>query len=183
MKKGFTLIEILIVVAVVMVIMVSISGIMSGVFTSQNKNKAGDKITQNGSWILNELKKNVLNADKNSQNGEKFTCSMSPALGQSIVITSVKDGEKTTISCLNFGVQGYKIASISGKTVGVGTTIFLFEKNNDLILKDCNNFVSCSTLPSLQLSNVKFNFTLEAGVAALSSGTSKTFSVDVTLRN
>ena len=95
MKKGFTLIEILIVVAVVMVIMVSISGIMSGVFTSQNKNKAGDKITQNGSWILNELKKNILSADSS---GQKFVCT-----DNSILITSIKDGDTTTISCVDNG--------------------------------------------------------------------------------
>jgi len=179
MKKGFTLIEILIVVGVVMIIMVSISGVMSGVFTSQNRNKASDKITQNGSWILDELKKNILNADSSGENGDKFTCPMDN-YSNSIVITSVKDGEKTTISCFN-SVDGYKIASISGKAVG--TTTYLFQKNNDLILKDCSEFVICSTLPSLQLSNVKFNFNLGAGVEALSSGITKAFSVDVTLRN
>jgi len=56
-QTGFTLIEILIVTSLIMIIVGSISGIMSGVFSSQSKNKAMDKINQNGSWILNELKK------------------------------------------------------------------------------------------------------------------------------
>jgi type II secretory pathway pseudopilin PulG len=183
-KTAFTLIEILIVVGVVMLIMVSISGIMSGVFTSQNKNKASDKITQNGSWILNELKKNVINADKNGENGGQFTCP-DPGPGTSITIINVKDKEKvkTIITCFDSIVDGYKIASISSKTVGVGTTVYLFEDKNDLVLESCSNFVSCSTSPSLQLSNVNFNFTLKAGVDGLSSGTTKSFSMDVTLRN
>ena len=158
-----------------MLIMISISGIMSGVFTSQNKNKASDKITQNGSWILNELKKNVINADKNGENGDKFICSADDG-SNSITITNTKDGNKTTISCLDD-----KIASISG--TAIGTTVYLFQNKDDLKLGDCSNFVSCSTLPSLQLSNVKFNFNLEAGVDGLSSKTTKNFSIDVTLRN
>ncbi|MDD4784936.1 MAG: type II secretion system protein [Candidatus Shapirobacteria bacterium] len=181
MKKGFTLIEVLIVVSVTVLIIASISGIMSGVFISQSKNKAGDKITQNGVWILNELKKNVLNIDNNnSKNGGKFTCPVNTD-GSSIVITSIKDGERTTIKCLDT-IDGYKIASISGKT-GVGTTIYLFQGMKDIMLRDCNTFVSCSTLPSSELSNVKFNFTLEAGMETLSIGLTKNFSIDVTLRN
>lgn len=177
-KNAFTLIEIIIVVSVIMVIMVSMGGIMSGVFTSQNKNKASDKITQNGAWI----KKNILNADSsNSENGGKFTCPMSPSYGSSIVITNIKDGEKTTISCFNTTDEGYKIASVSGKAVG--TTVFLFQKNNDFVLTDCSNFVTCSTLPSLQLSSVKFNFSLGAGMAGFTSQTNKDFSIDLTLRN
>jgi hypothetical protein len=179
MKKGFTLIEILIVVGVVMLIMVSISGIMSGIFNSQNKNKAIDKIDQNGSWILDELKKNILNANSGGENGgENFSCPLS--IGTSILIRSVKDGNRTVISCVGNQTDGFKIASAS---IERNVTVDLFQDNQDLRLIDCNNFVTCSTLPSLQLSNVKFNFKLQAGVAGLSSGTTKTFSIDVTLRN
>lgn len=182
MKKGFTFIEILIVISLIMIIIGSISGIMSGVFSSQSKNKATDKINQNGSWILNELKKNILNANSSGYNGadSNFNCPMGG--GTSMVMTNIKDGEKTTISCLyDSGTNSYKIASISGKSVG--TTVYLFQKSNDLVLDSCNNFVTCSTLPSLQLSEVKFNFNLGAGVFGLSSGTTKSFSIDVTLRN
>ena len=179
-KKAFTLIEILVVVGAVMLIIVSVSGIMSAVFSSQNKNKAIDKITQNGGWILSELKKNVLNADTNGENSDKFTCSMSPVASNSIEIINNKDGEKTTIKCFN-DASGYKIASISGTSIG--TTVYLFQKNQDLELVNCDNFVSCSTLPSLNLSNVSFNFSLKAGNDVLSSGTTKVFLMDVSLRN
>ncbi len=176
-NSGFTLIEILVVVGVVMIIMLSLSGIMSGVFSSQDKNKASNKIDQNGNWILSELKKNILNADSKSENGLKFNCSV--GVGSSIEITSVKDGEKTLITCLGSG-DDFKIASISA---AIGTTVYLFEKNKDLQLDNCNSFISCSTLPSLELSNVSFNFNLKAGNNILSGGTSRAFSMDVTLRN
>lgn len=184
MKKGFTLVEILIVVSVTVLIIASISGIMSGVFISQSKSKANDKITENGVWILNELKKNILNVDNtNSRNGGKFTCPVNNN-GSSITVTGVKDGETTTIKCLDT-IDGYKIASISGRKVGlgVGETIYLFQGMKDTLLRDCSNFVSCSTLPSLVLSHVKFNFTLEAGTETLSVGVTKNFLIDVTLRN
>lgn len=174
-NKAFTLIEILIVVSVVMLIMVSISGIMGGVFNSQSKNKAIDKITQNGNWILNELKKNVLNANGGDVNGGMyFDCQ-----NNSIKITSVKDGETSLISCSGNN-NDYKIASYSAKR---NETVYLFQKNDDLLLDGCTNFVSCSTLPSLQLNSVSFNLTLRSGVDGLSSGTSKAFVLDVTLRN
>ncbi|MFA6185250.1 MAG: prepilin-type N-terminal cleavage/methylation domain-containing protein [Candidatus Shapirobacteria bacterium] len=182
-QTGFTFIEILIVISLIMIIIGSISGIMSGVFSSQSKNKATDKINQNGSWILNELKKNILNANSSGYNGadSNFNCPVGG--GTSMVMTNVKDGEKTTISCLyDSGTNSYKIASISGKK-DVGTTIYLFQKNNDLYLENCDGFVTCSTLPSLQLSKVKFNFNLGAGVFGLSSGTTRSFSIDVILRN
>lgn len=165
-KNAFTLIEILIVVGVIMVIMVSISGIMSGVFTSQNKNKSSDIITQNGNWILNELKKNVLNADSS---GQKFECSLTK---ESILMTSLKDGDVTTISCEN-----EKIASKSARE-----TVNLIN-SKDLILTGCGNFVNCDILSNGQLSKVTFNFTLANGIGNLSTGTSKNFSIDVTLRN
>jgi len=170
------------VTSLIMVIIGSISGIMSGVFSSQSKNKATDKINQNGSWILNELKKNILNANSSGYNGadSNFDCPMDG--GTSMVMTNIKDGEKTTISCLGNENDGYKIASISGKK-DVGTTIYLFQENNDLFLENCNKFLTCSTLPSLQLSKVSFNFNLGAEVFGLSSGITKPFSIDITLRN
>lgn len=181
-KNGFTLIEILVVISIVVIIMGSITGIMSGVFTSQNKNNALSKITQSGEWISNELKKNFLNAINNGENSPSgnFYCSMGNP-SSSIMIKNIKDvdKQKTTISCLGNAIDGYKIASISGKSVG--TTVFLFQGNNDLKMSGCS--VVCSTLPSLELSNVKFNFTLSAGSEGLSSGTTKAFVVNVTLRN
>lgn len=180
MKKGFTLIEILLVVSAMSLVMVSISGILFGVFGSKSKNEAIDKIEQSGDFLLSELKKNMLNTDGSGENGVDFTCPMDVA-GSSVTFTNIKDGDKTTILCFNDATSGYKIASISGKSVG--TTVVLFQKNDDLRLSNCANFVICSTLPSLQLSDIKFNFVLNAGTAGLSSGTSKAFSVDVTLRN
>jgi len=180
-KNAFTLVEILVVVGTMILIITSVSGIMFGVFSSKSKNQAITKMTQNGSWILDELKKNILNASSETENGVRFDCPMQ-SVGTSVAITNVKDGERTTISCLHDTVtDSYRIASISANSVG--TTVYLFQKNNDLYLNNCNDFVTCSTLPSLQLSDVKFNFDLGAGAFGLSNGITKSFSIDVVLRN
>jgi len=183
MKKGFTLIEILIIVGVFLIILVSTSEIMLGIFNSQNRNDAMDKIDQNGSWISNELKKNILNASGKTENGVDFICPMDSEGGDFVTITNVKDGEKTTISCIyNTTTKNYKIASISG--TAVGTTVYLFQNNDNLILSDCSHFVNCTTLPSLQLSEVKFNFSLGTNTTfGLLNGLVKPFVLNVTLRN
>jgi prepilin-type N-terminal cleavage/methylation domain-containing protein len=180
MKKGFTLIEILLVVLTVSLLMVATGGILFGIFNSKSKNEALDKISQGGNFVVNEIRKNVINANGNGENGGIFSCPVG-TYGNSITFVNVKDNVRTTILCFDSGTDGYKIASISGKSVG--TTVVLFQKNSDLQLGSCANFVTCSTLPSLQLSNIKFNFNLGAGSAGLSSGTTKSFSLDVTLRN
>ena len=173
-QKGFTLIEILVVVAVVGFIVLSISRLMSGVFSSQNKNKAIDKVDQSGSWVLNELKKNILNANSD---GGNFICPPN-GVGTSISIISNKDLQQTILSCSNIaGV--FKISSYSATR---NETIVLFEKNNDLELVSCSDFIRCE-VPYSKLSSVKFTFTLKAGVSTLSSGTTRPFLMDVVLRD
>jgi len=177
-RNAFTLVEILVVVGSMMLIITAVSGIMFGVFSSKSKNAAISKMTQNGNWVLDELKKNILNASSETENGIRFDCPVG-AIGSSMAITNVKDGDKTVISCFyDSDTDSYKIASVSAKS-----TVYLFQKNNDLVLKNCTNFVTCSTLPSLQLSEVQFNFDLGSAVLGLSGGTTKSFSIDVTLRN
>ena len=175
-RNAFTLVEILVVVGSMMLIITAVSGIMFGVFSSKSKNAAISKMTQNGNWVLDELKKNILNASSETENGIRFDCPVG-AIGSSMAITNVKDGDKTVISCFDAGGGDYKIASVSAKS-----TVYLFQNNNNLILT-CDKFVTCSTLPSLQLSEVQFNFDLGSAVLGLSSGTTKSFSINVTLRN
>lgn len=179
-QVGFTLVETLVVAGVIMMIMVSIGGIVGGVFNSQRKNKTMEEISQSGGWIINELRKNVLNADGSGENGDEFICPI--GVGTSMVITNIKDRIKTTLVCFDGGNEGYKIASISGKSVG--TTTFLFQKDNDLVLNDCGNFITCTISPDTgRLSGVKFNFNLGANTNDSTVGTTKVFSVDLTVRN
>lgn len=168
-KTGFTLIEILVVVGVIEVLILSVSGVMSGVFSSENKNKAISKIDQNGSWVLSELRKNILSS---ASDDGKFVCPVD--IGTSISIISVKDAEETIISCVDGKISSYSATR--------NDLITLFEENNDLGLVDCDNFIKCNIIDD-KLSSVNFNFILKAGNEILSSGTTRAFLMDVVLRN
>jgi type II secretory pathway pseudopilin PulG len=159
---GFTLIEIIVVVASTALLMTAIAGITLGIFKSQNRNDATNKVVQNGNFILNELRNDILN----SGNGN-ITCINNNSIG----ITNSNDGGSTVISC---NTVTNNIASTSGSVQNLN--------NSDGNVIDCtSSFVSCVTLPSLQISNVKFNFGIGATTAGV--GTTQYFSIDVSVRN
>jgi hypothetical protein len=79
------------------------------------------------------------------------------------------DGETTTISC-----GGEQIASTSGTKV-------VYLDSGDVTVTDCSNFVTCSTLPSLEISNIKFKFGIGASTSGV--GITQNFEMDVTVRN
>jgi prepilin-type N-terminal cleavage/methylation domain-containing protein len=162
MKKnnGFTLIEIVVVTAAVALIMVAVIGLVVTTLKIQNQTKSNSKVVSNGNTILNELKKNILNSNK-----KNITCAGS---GLSITLTNNSDGKVTTISC-----GSGKIASSSAATI--------YLNSGDVTVTDCSNFVTCSTLPSLELSGVKFKFRIGASTSGV--GMTQNFEMDVTVRN
>lgn len=168
-KSGFTLVEIIVIVGALSLIMISLTSILSGVFNSQSKNKSNDNINQQGNWITEEIKKNLMNAS-----GTGFSCPV--GIGQSISFLNVKNGNRTVLGCL--GSSGnYSIASSSANSAT------LFTKNNSLQITDCSEFVSCETLPSLEVSNVKIKFGMTSGEVGSPTYVNKDFELNVTLRN
>jgi len=163
-RRGFTLVEIVIVVMAIGLIMVSIIGVTLKVFRSHNMAESTNKVVQNGSFILNELRRNVLNSSQT-----EISCPT--GVGSSIAMINLYDGEKTTIVC------GQKIASISATRIG--ETIFL--SGVEVAVTDCNTFVSCSTLSPTEVSAVSFRFGLNSQTSGV--GASQIFDIDVTVRN
>lgn len=158
-NKGFTLIEIVVVVTVVAVIMVSIIGVVVSTFKLQNQTKSNSKLVSGGNEILNEIKKNILNSDSST-----IVCSDDHS---SVAFINDFDGDSSMISC-----TGGKIASISARTV--------YLNGEDITVTDCSNFVSCSTLPSLEVSGVEFKFGVGTSTSGVGSG--QDFEMNVTLR-
>lgn len=142
MKKGFTLIEVMVVLGITGVIMTSVMAILSGSFKVNNRTKWLGKVEQNGSFALGEIRRNILNANKILPCG----------IGNSISFTNMDDGNLTTIICEN-----EKISSVSAETIDL--------TNDQVTVSDCNTFVTCDTLPSSDISNVNFSFTLGAGIS------------------
>lgn len=160
-KDGFTLIEMVVVTAAIAMIMVALVSVVIATFRSQNQTKSNIKVTSGGSWILNEIKKNVLSSD--SQN---IVCNPN---NLSVGLTNVVDGNWTTISC-----NGGRIASESANGV-------IYLDSDDITVINCNQFVSCSTIPSLEVSIVSFNFGI--GSSTVGIGATRNFEIDVSMRN
>jgi len=164
---GFTLIEILVVVVVTGLIMTSVVGITLSAMKSQNRTKSLNKISQNGVFILNELKRNILNSNK-------IGISCPVTTGMSIGVTSLFDGDTSYIGCDS--VTG-KISSVSAQRPA--DVVIL--SGTEVTVSGCDNFVSCSISPSGEIVGVDFSFSLSANTAGV--GATKDFVETVTVRN
>ena len=151
------------VVASTGLIMTSVIGIILGSFKAQNRNASNKKITENGSYIINELRKNVFNSE-----GNEISCSEDKL---SVGLKNMSNGGITTISC---NQSTNKIASTSAtKEDGLNT--------NEVTLNACTDFVVCEKDTHGSVSGVVFNFGL--GAVTNGVGASQTFNTRVTLRN
>lgn len=161
-NQGFTLIEIVVVTAIVGVVMVAILSVVTATFKSQNLSKSNSKVVNNGNWILGELRKNVLNS-------KSIKC-ISPT---EVDLINSTDNKLTKITCANNSSNRVKISSLSAETIEL--------TDDEINVISCSNFVTCTTLPSLEVGSVKFNFGIGATTAGV--GATKSFSLDVTVRN
>ena len=161
-KTGYTLIEIMVVVASISLIMTAVVGVVLGTFRTQNRTQSDNKISDNGSWIINELRKNSFNSYDN-----KTECSSD---NLSVKLKDMTNGETTTLSC---NVSADKIASTSATAEKV-------LNNNEVKVLDCRKFVTCEKTGD-EVSALVFNFVLGATTGGV--GSSQVFSTRVTLRN
>lgn len=162
-RSGFTLVEIMVVVASTGIIMTSIIGVVLGTFRAQNKEKSMVKVSETGSSIVSELRKNLLNSDSDS-----VKCATD---NLSVSFTNLADQNTTTLAC---NTTTNKIASTSATRESVLNT-------NAVNVTNCSSFVSCQTDTFSNVISVTFNF----GIGATSGGvsTSDSFKTTVTLRN
>jgi prepilin-type N-terminal cleavage/methylation domain-containing protein len=158
-KTGFTLVEIVVVTAAVGLIMVAMTSVILSTFRSQNRTKATTIVSQNGAWILGELRRNVLNGKVTACNGDS-----------SVTLTNVTDKEVTTLKC-----QNNQIASDSAQPTHRATL-----SGSEVTVKSCVGFIACDVTAS-NISAVNFAFNLSTNVAGV--GVSQDFSLKVTVRN
>lgn len=138
-QKGYTLVEIIVVVAAVGLIMTAMIGVILSSFKAQNSVKSDNKVTENGSWIIKELRNNIFNS-------KILECGQD---GKSIQLTSLDDKQITTLSC---DKTGNKIASNSASL-----------NNGEVNIVDCSDFVKCED------SGVVFKFILEPKIKGVGS--------------
>ncbi len=167
MKRGFTLIEVVVVVGVIGVLMTATVYVLSGTFQGKTRVEMADNVERNGSLILDELRRLGVGAL-----GSGITC---PAggVGSSATLVSASDGGVTIISC----VDGDKIASASAN----GEMNFL---GSGIRVSGCNTFISCDTVPNVGVSALNYDFNLQLGNSSYGGGlVNRNFRSRVVVRN
>ncbi len=163
-RNGFTLIEMMVVVAVLAVIMVTVVSVLLNSFKASSRVDVADRIEQNGQYALNEIRNNFL-----TSNGLNVTCNT----GDSITYMNQLDGNVNTLQC----IEGGAIASVSATTT-TNLTVGVSASN-------CNNFVTCEVTSTGMVTSANIGFTLSTGVPNSGSENyvSRSFTTKVAVRN
>ncbi|MFA4827102.1 MAG: prepilin-type N-terminal cleavage/methylation domain-containing protein [Candidatus Shapirobacteria bacterium] len=160
-KAGFTLVEMVVVVGVTGIIMAAITGVLLNSFKAKNRVNVADLVEQNGSMLISELRKNVVN-------GVLSTC----VNGNKVTVSNKADQKDTEIECASS-----KIASKSA-----ANTVYL--NGSNVIVSDCDTFVECFNVGG-KTTKIVFAFTLSGGsqIAGPANFVKKTFVTEVATRD
>lgn len=161
---GFTLVEIIVVVSSVGIIMMIVVGTILQTMKAQNRSEALSRLSDEGNWILSELRRNIFNSNGviNCQPGNL-------AVG----LSGLSDKVNTVLSC-DSSVANNMIASTSA-----GIPVRKINAS-DVNITDCSNFAVCSVVNG-KVSSVTFNFKIGTTISGVS--TNQSFSTTLTLRN
>lgn len=136
---GFTLIEVMVVVGIMVVLMVSVGGIMTSSFKAKNSGENMETVSSESQVIMMELKKNIFDADINT-----IVCP--GGVGTSISFTT-KSGGATSLLCNDITSKVSSDSAESG--------IYSLSKSG-ITVSNCENFVSCQTSNG-KVTSVNFN--------------------------
>ena len=148
--RGFTLIEILVAIGVLGVLMAVTVGVLTMSFKTKNLTDANELLSAKSIFILQELKNNILNAQKDT-----IICPTPDGdVGASIGFDT-KNGGWTTLLCDDTTGQ---IASSSAD----GSFDYLDETVRAI---NCSNFVRCNLSSGSEVVSIGFSLNLETGVS------------------
>ncbi len=167
-KAGFTLMEVVVSVGVVMILMGVVTAIMLNSFKAKTKTDLMELVSKNGTRAMVEIRRNIINALEDG-----IICSV--GTGSSLTVVGF-DGQASWISCN----EGSNIASSSANGVVELT-------GSEVEVSGCSAFVSCSSplSDSSKVSKVKIKFLLDSGVeeAGVGGYVSKEFDLEVAVRD
>lgn len=158
---GFSLIEIVVVVGSFGMIIVAVISTILLTFRTQNKVGSNNKLSENGTSIMAELRRNIFNSDSKS-----IVCGVG---GTSVTIVNRNDKEVTNLRCI-----GGNIASVSARTVNLNS--------GEITVSSCQDFVVCTTkVGTSEVTGVDFKFGLRTTTVGVTS--TQFFKTSVTTRN
>lgn len=151
MKKGcgggFTLIEVVVTVGIVGIVLAVSGMVMTNSLRSSTRTESTSKLENAATWIMSEIKRNVLMAAPGT---------LSCPNGSSFVLTGLDD-KATTISCVESPASTSRIASDSEHPAQINPP--------NVRVKGCDTFVRCISDPSdaSRVSAIEVGFTLFVG--------------------
>ena len=161
-KKGFSLIEVLVVLSIFVLIAIIANQLLFPVFRGSEKTGAAIIVKQNGNYAISVIQRELYNSK-----------GVSGCTGEIISYLNA-DNQPTSISCPT-GTGG-KISLTPSSGVARDLT------SNEVQVQSCT--VECLPLPPQEIRQVIVNFTLEkAGAARTEEKASFNFQTSVTLRN
>lgn len=152
----------LVAVGILAIVLVSVGGIMSMSFKAKRNTEANESMSSRAVFTLNELKRNVLDAEVSTIN-----CPVD--VGNSVSFTT-KNGSTTTLLCDN------SLGQIASQSASEKIN-FLGDNVKAL---NCNNFVWCSLTDGRVLS---IGFSLNLQMTSDGSGTTAIFQTVVSPRD
>lgn len=172
MNKGFTLVELLVAVALVGVISVVASNSFFTLLRSTAKSDNLKDIKQNGDYALSVLETKI----RNAANIYEVTTPCDGTARASLVLVN-QDATRTTIACATGRIQ---------ETTGAITNSLT--SSNVVVPQSCalSQFsIACSLNPTTLTKNVQINFNLTLSSAAVSASeqVQQSFGTQIQLRN
>jgi prepilin-type N-terminal cleavage/methylation domain-containing protein len=168
-KNGFSLIETLVVIAVISLVMIGIIEIMMNSLKAKRMTDKTLEVNQGANMIYDEVRRNLLDAV-----GTEIICS---PMGDSVTYKSQRDGGETTLECVG-GETGSRIASVSA-----GKHIVVLNPDS-VTISGCQSFATCKSQDgSDAVSAVDVNFIVSIGDTAAGTYAQKEIKSSVTLRN
>lgn len=143
--RGFTLIEMIVVLGISVILMTVVGGVMTSSFKANSSTQAAETVQNQAKKVMDLLKKNIFEAGTGI---DDFFCPT--GVGTSISFYT-QERKLINLACY----EGVKIASESANGNFRLT-------NNEVSVRYCNNFVTCQKNSELKVTRVDFN--LDMGI-------------------
>ncbi len=180
LQKGFTLIELTIVMGIFIVIGTIIVTILNSTFQGNTKARVTNDMSQNGNYALSIITNLLLNSQRFdgivvtspacTPSESETCCSATGTTGKSITVTGL-DGGTTTLTCQDSGANPlvFKISSNSASLIDV----------NQVVVSPGSCSFTCTQVDEYSPPRIDIAFTLRN----TSGNTSANFRTSVSLRN
>ena len=171
MKKGYTIIELLAVVSILVILAGIISGILYSTLRGSAKTKITTEVVQNGNYAISVLTNLISSSSSVTGIGgvEIQDCTASP-IGTSISLKNI-DGDKYTISC-------------SGNNISSGSASLINTHQVQIRTNSCQFYCSQKAVDPYSIPIVGIEFVVEDKSTGLfESKSSSFFKTSVSMRN